>query len=71
MYLRVLINQQPIPLSPKLAEMRASVHALRGFKPSPDSALRFLDMPMFIILGMASKARLDSEPGLKPEGASN
>ena len=52
-------------------QMHASDYALRGFKPGPDSALCFFDMPMFIIMGMASKARLDSGPGLKPEDTSN
>ncbi len=52
-------------------QMHASGRALRGFTPGSDSALHFFDMPMFITVGMASKARLDSEPGVKPEGTSN
>lgn len=52
-------------------QMHTSGHALRGFTASPDSALRFLDRPMLITVGMASKARLDSELAVKPEGTSN
>jgi len=52
-------------------QMHASGRALRGFKLSPDSALYFLDRPMLITVGMASKVRLDSELSLKPEGAIN
>ncbi len=52
-------------------QMHASDLALRGFTASPDSALCFLDRPMLITVGMASKARLDSGLAVKPEGTSN
>ncbi|RKZ55560.1 MAG: hypothetical protein DRQ44_17665 [Gammaproteobacteria bacterium] len=52
-------------------QMHASGRALRGFTASPDSALHFLDRPMLITVGRASKARLDSELAVKPEGTSD
>ena len=52
-------------------QMHASGRALRGYMLSPDSALHFLDRPIFITAGMASKVRLDSGLSLKPEDAIN
>jgi len=65
-------SEMVIPFSRLITpQMHTSGHALRGFKLSPDSALRFLDRPMHITVGMASKARLDSGLSLKPEGTIN
>jgi len=52
-------------------QMHVSGLALRGFPPGSDSALHFFDRPMIITAGMASKVRLDSEPGGKPEDIIN